>query len=345
MKNINRKTPATLLAFLFLLLSVSGNPVHAESKPTLMIIMDEKVMGVFGTTGFEVPTQAEISLMQHFSGMGFNVVDPKTVKRNITQAKGLRLLEGDDMAAAAVGLQHGAQYSIIGTAISKPGGAKLYGTQMQSIHATLTARVVRNSDARVIATASASAAQAHIDEVRGGAMAIEKAAQQLAQQLSGQIPAAGAGAGDRTAGQEHHHEYHRAGLLPPSGLPHGLPGKQAAGCRQRGTAHLYLRHRRAGHCLRGGIGRLVAQTGQSAVQGFSPGAHARHTESHRPACGSPVEDRARTVGNLLRQQVLSLPGRSGPHPSPVFLESLEVLAVRCIQPGPVRALARCPARG
>jgi hypothetical protein len=201
MKNIIRKIPATLLAFLFLLLAAFGIPLHAESKPTLMVIMDEKVMGVLGTTGFEVPTQAEIILMQHFGGMGYRVVDPKTVKRNITQAKGLRLLEGDDMAAAAVGLQHGAQYSIIGTSISKPGGGKLYGTQMQSIHATLTARVVRNSDARVIATATASAAQAHIDEVRGGAMAIDKAARELAENLSGQILAAGAGTGS-SAGQE-----------------------------------------------------------------------------------------------------------------------------------------------
>ncbi len=199
MKNAKLKYPATLLVLLFLLLAASGKPVFAASKPTLMVIMDEKVMGVLGTTSFEVPTQAEIRLMQHFRELGFNVVDPKTVKRNITQSKGLRLLEGDDIAAAAVGLQHGAQYSIIGTSISKPGGGKLYETQLQSIHATLTARVVRNDDARVIATASASAAQAHIDEVRGGAMAIDKAAQDLAQQLSGQILAAGVGTGSSAA--------------------------------------------------------------------------------------------------------------------------------------------------
>jgi hypothetical protein len=201
MKQAKQKFSPILPAVLFMLLAASGYAVLAESKPTLMVIMDEKVMGVLGTTGFEVPTQAEIRLMQHFGRLGFDVVDSKTVKRNITQAKGLRLLEGDDVAAAAVGLQHGAQYSIIGTSISKPGGGKLYGTQLQSIHATLTARVVRNDDARVIATASASAAQAHIDEVRGGAMAIDKAAQDLAQQLSGQILAAGTDAGTAATGE------------------------------------------------------------------------------------------------------------------------------------------------
>ena len=157
-------------------------------SPKLMIVMQEKVMGVFGTTGFEQPNQSEIALMNHFQNEGFRVVDPDTSKRNITQAKGMRMLEGDNKAAAAVGLQYGADYTVVGTAISKPAGAKLYGTQMQSIHATVTARVVRNSDARIIASASASGRQAHIDEVQGGVLAIEEAIAQLAGKLSSNIP-------------------------------------------------------------------------------------------------------------------------------------------------------------
>jgi len=152
-----------------------------------MIIMDEKVMGVFGTTGFEKPSQAEITMMQKFNDLGFTVVDPAMVRRNLIQSKGLRMLEGDDRAAAAVGLQHGTELTIIGTAISKQAGAKLLGTQMQSVQATLTARVIRNDDARVIASASATASQPHIDEVQGGVLAIEKAAQELADNLSSSI--------------------------------------------------------------------------------------------------------------------------------------------------------------
>jgi len=152
-------------------------------------MMQEKVMGVFGTTGFEQPSQADTTMMQKFQEKGFSVVDPATVRNNITRSRGLRLLEGDNKAAAAVGLQHGARFSVVGTAISKQAGGKLYGTQMQSIHATLTARVIRNDDARVIATGSARATQAHIDEVQGGAMAIEKAAVKLADDLAAKIMA------------------------------------------------------------------------------------------------------------------------------------------------------------
>lgn len=184
----------TLLLMFVVLLSICF-PVIAHAapgqtaKPKIMIIILEKVAGVFGTTGFEQPNQAELTLMQKFNELGFTVVDPAMVKRNLIQSKGLRLLEGDDRAAAAVGLQHGADISIIGSAISKPAGSKLFGTQMQSIQATLTARVVRNSDARVIAQGSASATQPHIDEVQGGVIAIEKAATELAENLGAQVEA------------------------------------------------------------------------------------------------------------------------------------------------------------
>ena len=176
-----------MLSVLFCSISVNAAPV--ADKPKLMILIEEKVMGVFGTTGHEAPGQAEIVLSEKFNALGFSVVDPQTARRNLIQAKGLRLLEGNDRAAAAAGLQHEAQYSIIGTAISKQAGAKLYGSQMQSIQATLTARIVSNDNARVIATATRTATQVHIDEVQGGVLAIESAATEIADELGNQMMA------------------------------------------------------------------------------------------------------------------------------------------------------------
>jgi len=185
--------------FVFLtVLLVAVGATHAAG-PTVMILMQEKVMGLFGTSGWEVPTQAELTLMEQFSQRGYTVIDPQTLRRNLVQSKGLRMLEGDNKGAAAVGLQHGATLSILGTAISKPAGAKLYGTQMQSIQATLTARVIQNDVARVIATGTATAAKPHIDEVQGGTLAIQEAAMDLAGQLLGQLASvrtpSGAGGG------------------------------------------------------------------------------------------------------------------------------------------------------
>ena len=157
---------------------------HAEvNKPKVLVVIEEKVMGVFGTTGWEVVGQAESTLAERFIAAGFPVVDPQTVRRNIPRDKALRLMEGDERAAAVAGLQFGAQIVITGTAISKNAGGKLLGTSMQSLQATVQAKAVRSDDGRVVATHSAQEAQAHIDEVQGGVLAIQKASEKVADAL------------------------------------------------------------------------------------------------------------------------------------------------------------------
>lgn len=169
-----------LVAMVCFAIAPGAFAVSTQGKPTVMVILQEKVAGVFGTTGWEVPTQAELTLIAALDKAGFTVVDAATVRSNLDQARGLRLLEADNRSAAALGLQHGAQISIVGTAISKPAGAKLLDTQMQSIQATVTARAIANDTGKVIATGSANAAVAHIDEVTGGTKALADATHKLA---------------------------------------------------------------------------------------------------------------------------------------------------------------------
>jgi hypothetical protein len=154
-----------------------------KEKPKVMVIIDEKVGGMYGTTGWESVGQAESTIMEKFIAAGFNVVDPATVKANITRDKALRMMEGDAAASAAEGLKYGAQIVITGKAFAKNAGGKLYGTRMQSMQATLQARVVRADTAKVISSRSATGAQVHIDELQGGALAIKEAGEQLAASL------------------------------------------------------------------------------------------------------------------------------------------------------------------
>ena len=156
-------------------------------KPKVMIVIDEKVAGVFGTTGFENVGQAESTLIDRFIKAGFPVVDSQTIRRNLPRDKALRLLEGDQKAAAVAGLQFGAQVVITGNAISKNAGGKLAGTNMQSLQATVQVRAVRTDDGQIITSQSAQGTQAHIDEVQGGAMAIQQAIRQLAGPLIADI--------------------------------------------------------------------------------------------------------------------------------------------------------------
>lgn len=149
-------------------------------KPKVMIIMDETI----GLTGTNIAVgQAEATMMEKFISAGFNVVDSETVKANITRDKALRMLEGDNKAAAAEGLKYGAQVVITGKAFSKTAAGKLYGTNMHSIQATLQARVIKTDTAKVIASRSENAAQAHIDEMQGGSLAIKEASEKLSDEL------------------------------------------------------------------------------------------------------------------------------------------------------------------
>jgi hypothetical protein len=150
-----------------------------KEKPKVMVIIEEKVGGLFGTTAWENVGQAESTIMERLMAAGFNVVDPATVRANIPRDKALRLLEGDPKSAATAGLQYGAQVVITGRAFSKNAGGKLLGTQMQSIQATLQARVVRADDGRVISSRSEQGTKAHIDEMQGGALAIKEASEKL----------------------------------------------------------------------------------------------------------------------------------------------------------------------
>ncbi len=177
----------------------------AADKPKVMIVVDEKVAGVFGTTGWETVGQAESALAAKFIAAGYPVVDAQVVKRNIARDKALKLIEGDDKGAALAGLQFGAQLVITGQALSKNAGGRLLGTSMQSLQATVQARAVRADDARVVATGVAQSSKAHIDEVQGGVLAIREASDEVADTLlatlSQQGPArpATAGAGRAAA--------------------------------------------------------------------------------------------------------------------------------------------------
>jgi hypothetical protein len=159
-------------------------PASGWTGERLWVLMEERVVWILDTTDIaENPGQAEITLIEELAGKGFDVVDSAAVRKGITQAQGLRVLEGDEQAAAAIGLQYGAEYSVIGKAFAKLGTAGIYGTNLKTVHATVSARLIRNSDARIVASASAKANAAHLDEVQGGAIAIEQAAREIADKL------------------------------------------------------------------------------------------------------------------------------------------------------------------
>jgi len=186
-----------VLSTLFLLLpelsgaaDISRTPgfiQEQKDKLRVMVVIEEKVAGIFGTTAWEDLGQAESTIAEKLLNAGFDVVDPHTVKSNISRDKALLLIEGDPRAAAEAGLRYGAQIVIAGKAISKNAGGKLLGTRMQSLQATIQARMIRTDDAKILAARSEQGQQAHIDEVQGGVLAIKEASAKLADLLISDI--------------------------------------------------------------------------------------------------------------------------------------------------------------
>ncbi len=156
-------------------------------KPKVMFVIEEKVAGMFGTTAWETIGQAESTMIEQFVQAGFDVVDPQTVKANISKDQALRMLTGNSQEAALAGLNAGAQIVITGKAFSKNAGGRILNTQMQSLQGVVQVRAVRSDDARILSAKSGRASKAHLDEMQGGTLAIESAARKITKPLITEI--------------------------------------------------------------------------------------------------------------------------------------------------------------
>lgn len=167
-------------------LNAIGLLLERKNKPRMMVIMDEKIGSA--ESGFSAGlSESEIAIIQKFTEKGFNFVDQATVRKNIERNKALQAIAGDNSSAAAIGLEYGAEVVIIGNAAAKIAGKGIQGTELKSIHASLTARAVKTDTGEILATASEKGVIAHLDETAGGSFAIKKAGEKIASSLINQI--------------------------------------------------------------------------------------------------------------------------------------------------------------
>jgi hypothetical protein len=162
-----------------------------RENPRVMVMIAEQNIGETNRFYyFEVDlTAAETAIIDVFRNKGFEVVDQSQAKENQQRDVILSALEGNSKAAAAIAAAQQAELIVTGKAVAKVAtGINLGG--MKSCQANITARLISADDAKIIATASANAPQAHIDEVTGGTLAIQKAAKKCADELVAKITAA-----------------------------------------------------------------------------------------------------------------------------------------------------------
>ena len=160
--------------------------IRQKGNPRMMFLIQEEITGLktAGVMSSDM-SQAEAVLVQAFLEAGFEVVDSATVAQNIRRDQALKAIEGDNVAAAALAQQYGADV-IITAKVAANAGEKILNTSMKSHQAVITAKVIRADTGAIIGSATEQAKHAHIDDLAGGTAAIEKAADKLAEKL---IPA------------------------------------------------------------------------------------------------------------------------------------------------------------
>ncbi|MCK5347242.1 MAG: hypothetical protein KAR20_27725, partial [Candidatus Heimdallarchaeota archaeon] len=162
--------------------------LRREGMPRTMVLIKEEN---YGQNTWRITTDmntAETALMNTMMGYGFPFVDARTVRANIQKDALQAALSGDANAAAAIAKRSGAEILIIGNAKTTVTQLQMMKSSgMKTCSANMNLRVVRADDAMIIATSSTRGVAAHIDELTGSSMALEKASQQSGNDLKDKI--------------------------------------------------------------------------------------------------------------------------------------------------------------
>lgn len=171
-------------------LQAVGVLISRKGKPRTMVLIDEKnVTANYVQLTAELNT-TETTIMNEMMNLGFPFVDAQQAKQNLAKDQAVAAIQGDTEAAAAIAARQGAEIIITGTAISKVasgGPSVVRNAGFKSCQANMNLRVIRADDAKIIAVSSAHDRAAHIDEITGGSMALEKAAKKAVDELTEKI--------------------------------------------------------------------------------------------------------------------------------------------------------------
>jgi len=171
-------------------LEAIGVLLSRKGKPRTMVLIDERNINVhYAQLSMDMNT-TETALMNELMNYGFPFVDATQSKASIGSSVITAAINGDANAAASIAARMGAEIIITGNAVSKVasgGPAVIRNAGFKSCQANLNLRVIQSDNAKIIAVATAHDKAAHIDEITGGTMALQKAAKKAANELKDKI--------------------------------------------------------------------------------------------------------------------------------------------------------------
>lgn len=140
-----------------------------EQAPRFMVLVEERNLGSYPVA------EAERVIIEHLLQKGLEVVDAELMKTNLDRDKALQAMTGGARAAAALGLQFGAEVIIVGRAIAKSSAETIKDTAFRSYLGNVSLRAIRTDTAEVLAVDNHEVAKIHVDDVAGGTLAIREA--------------------------------------------------------------------------------------------------------------------------------------------------------------------------
>ncbi len=160
--------------------------------PKVVVMMAEQNVGmtVFsfwwgGAAAQAVQTDigsAEQALTAALLEKNFRIVDRNALATGVKVKPSYQVVDISNQDILEMTKTLDADIVIAGKAMARSVGS-IAGSQMTSTQANVTMRAINLKDGKVIGSASAQAAQPHIDPVTGGTLAIEKAAKEASKKL------------------------------------------------------------------------------------------------------------------------------------------------------------------
>lgn len=155
------------------LVIVFNAAVAGAASVRYMILINEKNMGAYSMG------DAERVVTEYLLSKGAEVIDSELVKTNINRDKALQAMSSGPQAAAALGLQFGADVIIVGKAIAKGSADRVQDTSFRSYTANVSLKAIRTDTAEILNSDMAQSAKIHVDDNIGGSQAIQAATSQL----------------------------------------------------------------------------------------------------------------------------------------------------------------------
>ena len=145
--------------------------LESLKRPKLMVLIEEDYIDMTRPQMRIAETETNALL----AAKGFELVDQAQLKRIEAQNQARQALAGNIAAASRLGLLFGAQYVIVGKAVTQDVGEAFAGTGLRSLQSSIQLKVVQSQSGLVLGSVVKNGVAAHISPITGATQSLKGA--------------------------------------------------------------------------------------------------------------------------------------------------------------------------